>query len=177
MEKIFYENEYVLWLEFDEAVASFLNDKCNVLEQNNIPSGIRPPHLTMVFVRCDDEDLLQRTVKEFFKKVQQLSLTINTVGLFPGGIVFYQPKVTIELLQLHKELSHILSKIGSLSWDLYFPGNWTPHIALTGALNINDINAAITIMLDGFSRLTSEKVIIKLRKCFTGKEVVNQIVD
>ena len=96
---------------------------------NNIPEGIRPPPLTMAFVRCDDEDLLKRTVTEFFKKVQMLSLTINLIGLFSGGIVFYEPRVTIELLQLHKELCQILSEIGNLSWNLYIPGNWTSHIA------------------------------------------------
>ena len=127
-------------------------------------------------MRCDDEDLLKKTVAEFFEKVNQLSVTINSIGLFPGGIVFYEPQVTLELLQLHKELSNALSNVGTLSWDLYLPSNWKAHIALTGLLNNSDINTAITIMSDGFSCLTSEKVIVKLRRCFNGKEVVNKII-
>ncbi len=173
MEKIFYENEYVLWLEFDENMNAFLNNKCELLEQQNIPAGIRPPHLTMTFMRCDNEEELAKTIINFFKKVNEIPLILNSIGIFSGGIVFYEPKATIELLELYKELCQTLSKVANLSWDLYTPDRWTPHIALTGALTGKDLNTAIAIMLDRFIGYKADRVIIKLKKCFTGKEIVN----
>ena len=127
----------------------------------------------MTFVRCDNEEELGKTVINFFEKVNELSFIFNSIGIFTGGIVFYEPKVTIELLELHKELCQTLSEVANLSWDSYIPDRWTPHIALTGALTGNDLNTAIAIMLDKFIKFKTDRVIIKLKKCFTGKEIVN----
>lgn len=173
MDKIFYENEYVLWLEFDEQTNEFLNEKCILLDQSNIATGIRPPHITITFVQCDNEERVVNTVIEFFKKINELSFMINSIGIFSGGVVFYEPKITIELLQLHKELSQALSKVASLSWDLYLPDRWTPHIALTGTLTGESLKTAITIMSENFMEFKTNRTIVKLKKCFTGEEVVN----
>lgn len=171
MGKKFYENEYVIWLEFDESMTAFLNERCKLLEQHNIEAGIRPPHLTMTFVRSDNEEELKNTVAGFLERVNKLSITLNSIGIFPGGVVFYEPKVTIELLQLHKEFCDALAEIAELSWDLYVPNCWTPHIALTGTLSDESLNTAITIMNDKFYGVKADKFIVKLKKCFKGKEI------
>lgn len=104
--------------------------------------------MTITFVRSDNEEELKNTVVSFLKKINNLSITLNTIGIFPGGVVFYEPKVTMEILQLHKEFSDALSEIAT----------------------------AITIMNDKFYGVKADKFIVKLRKCFKGKEIASYTI-
>jgi len=176
-DKIFYDNEYVLWLEFDENTTTFLNSKCEALAEQEIEPGVRPPHLTLSFIRSDNEKELKELVIHFFDKVKELSFTLNSVGAFSGGVLFYGPKVTIELLQLHKNLCQVISETADLSWDLYVPGKWTPHIALTGGLSKEDAKKAFTIMMSEFESIKTSVVSVKLRRLTTGKEIVNYSIE
>ena len=68
------------------------------------------------------------------------------------SVLYYAPKVTMELLKFHSDYCKGLTEFGELTWDLYYPGNWTPHIALTGELDDEAASKAITIMRKGFSK-------------------------
>ena len=173
MEKIFYENEYVLWLEFDNNTNEFLNGKCELLDQKEIPSGIRPPHLTLAFVRCDNEGGLKDIVMNYFERIAEFTLLFDSLGIFPGGIVYYKPRATLELIQLHTKLIRALNDIGIISWDLYTSERWSPHVALTGPLEGEKLNTAISIMMEQFTGIKTEHTIVKLRKCLTGEEIVS----
>lgn len=157
------KDNYVIWVEFDDEFMNFLNEKCNELDANGIASGFRPPHLTMTFVEdCDEEKLIQFT-KEFFLK-KQLNLNISMIGKFSGGFLLYVPKVTDELLKYHREYCEGVSEFGDLAWDLYVPGNWTPHIALTGALSEEDAITAFYILQKNFSGAEVSMKKIAIRK-------------
>lgn len=152
-------DKYVIWVEFNEEYMDFLNKKCEELEENKIEQGFKPPHLTMAFVKnCDEEKLLEYTEKYFRENSAELTLTINSVGVFSGGFVFYAPKVTEELLAFQRRYCEEMRKIGDLAWDLYYPENWTPHIALTGMLSEDDVIKAFSIMKKGFA---DTKIFIK----------------
>ena len=144
---------YVIWLEFDEEFTSFLDQKCLELEENQIASWIRPPHMTLTFVKTDDpERLIECTEKVIRENLEKI--TIGSVSQFPGGILYYAPRVTSKLLKLHSDLCHSLSEIGELAWDQYCPDNWTPHIALTPKLNVQDATKAFSVMSKDFSTQT-----------------------
>lgn len=88
---------------------------------------------------------------------------INEVGQFAGGFTFYAPKKTKELMNFQKEFCDGIAEFGELAWDLYYPQNWTPHIALTGELDEEAAKRALSIIEDGFSatEVSIKKVVIK----------------
>ena len=144
---------YVIWLEFDDIFTEFLDEKCIRLTENNITPGIKPPHLTLAFVRTNDHNRLIKFVKEYLQK-NMIDIEINAIGQFSGGILYYAPKVNSRLLKLHSGLCQGLREFGELTWDLYFPEKWTPHIALTGQLDEKDVLKAFSIMRRDFSTRT-----------------------
>lgn len=144
------ENVYVIWAEFDEEFTHFLNDKCKELEKYGIEPGVRPPHMTLTFVKnCDEEKLLQYT-KSFIEN-KPVNPHVNSIGQFSGGFVFYGLKADKELLEFQAEFCKGIYEFGELAWDLYYPGNWAPHIALTGGLDKETAFKAFSIMQKGFS--------------------------
>ena len=155
------EQTYVIWLEFEEAFTNYLNAKCSELEENHISEVIRPPHLTLAFVKTDQHERLIEYVKNYFLK-SKVEVLINSIGQFSGGNIFYAPKANNELLSLHNDFCQGLCEIGEQTWDLYYPGNWTPHIALTGELCHEDSVKAFSIMRKGFTNqmVLANKVLI-----------------
>ena len=140
---------YVIWMEFEDEYTGFLNEKCRELDENNIKPGIRPPHMTLTFFKTDDKDRLIEFTKAFFES-NSINIKINALSQFPGGVLYYAPRVTSELLELHNKFCKGICEFGELSWDLYYPENWTPHIALTGDLKESDVLKAFSIMRNGF---------------------------
>ena len=147
------EQTYVIWLEFDDEFTAFLDKRCHELKDNNIVPGVRPPHLTLTFVKTDDREKLIEFTKNCLQKNIK-NIVINSIGQLSGGILYYAPRVNSELLDLHHDLCRGLCEFGELTWDLYFPGNWTPHIALTGELSEQDILKAFSIMSKDFLERT-----------------------
>lgn len=168
--KKFLDNEYVIWCEFDNAFQNYLQSRCDSLEMSGIPLGIRPPHLTLTFVKTDHIEQLKTITKDFFGLSP--NLMIHSVGAFPDGIMYYAPKASAELVGMQKEYVAAINEIAEVSWDLYLPGNWTPHIALTGPLDENMCVAAFSIMMKNFNLLSAEIKTIVIKKCLDGEIVL-----
>ena len=100
----------------------------------------------------------ERTAAETFLLKNMIDIEIEAVKQFSGGIVYYAPRVSEELLKLQADYCEGVSEFGELAWDLYFPGRWTPHIALTGQLSEVDALKATSIMQEGFE---TRKVSVK----------------
>ena len=147
------EQTYVIWLEFDDEFTSFLEGKCLELNANNIEPGIRPPHMTLTFVKADDRERLIESTKNYLRENLE-DIVIGSVSQFPGGVLYYAPRINSKLLNLHIGLCRELCEFGELTWDLYYPDHWTPHVALTAGLNHQDAQKAFSIMIKDFSTRT-----------------------
>lgn len=171
--KIFSKNEYVIWIEFEDNITNFFNEKCGVLEQYKIKPGIMPPHMTLTFIKTKNIDKFIEYTKSFFKE-NSVSINLQSVDMFKSRVVYYAPEKSSELLNFQRSFCRGLSEIGKLSWKLYFPENWTPHIALTGSLNKTDSIKALSIMRDGFSPIENVKIKrIIIKNCYSGEIVLN----
>ena len=147
------EQTYVIWLEFDDEFTTFLDEKCLELNANNIAPGIRPPHMTLTFVKTDNRERLIEFTKNYLQENIE-DIVIGSISQFPGGILYYAPHINSKLLNLHTDLCRGLCEFCELTWELYYPGNWTPHIALTAELNDQDVLKAFSIMRRDFSSRT-----------------------
>ena len=154
------EQTYAIWLEFDDEFTTFLDEKSLELKTNNIAPGIRPPHLTLTFVKTNNREKLIEFTKNYLRE-NIVDIVISSISQFQGGILYYAPKVNRELLNLQAGLCCGLCEFGELTWDLYYPDNWVPHIALTAELNDQDALKAFAIMRRDFSkRIVSIKKIL-----------------
>jgi 2''-5'' RNA ligase len=156
---------YVLWMEFDRESMDYLEGICARLSAAGVESGILPPHMTIAFVTCDDEERLKTAVHSFLADKKFPDLYIGTIGVFKeqGTVIYLSPVVTVELLQLHAELCRVLSDCGELHRRPYVPGGWIPHIALTGGLYGEASELAYNIILCEFEKRNLKPGKIALR--------------
>lgn len=171
--KRFAENEYVIWLEFDEDATNFFNEKCAILDRYKIKQGVRPPHMTLTFVKTENIDEVIAYTKSFFYE-NSICISLMSVEMFKNRVIYYAPKKSEKLLDFQKRFCVGLTDFGKLSWKLYFPDKWTPHIALTGNLSKKKSTEAVSVMTEGFlplKALQPQKAVIK--NCYSGEVVLN----
>ena len=95
-----------------------------------------PAHLSLAVFDCEYEEQLSAVVAGFACGTKSFSLSFIAAGTFPSeeGVVFLQPLVNCELLQLQAELHRRLGPLSSKCHEYYQPGKWAPHC--TVAINI-----------------------------------------
>lgn len=101
---------------------------------------------------------------------------IQSIGAFPSGIMYYAPKANRELVDMQEGYVAAISEIAEVSWDLYEPGNWTPHIALTAPLDKNMSTTAFSIMMNNFNLSSAKVKTIVIKKCVNGEIVLRHEV-
>ncbi|MDO4277144.1 MAG: hypothetical protein Q4D16_26080 [Eubacteriales bacterium] len=171
--KDFAHNEYVIWVELNDSCKEYLNKKCVELESDHIKPGVGPPHMTLTFVKTEHPEELKQYTESFVNK-NIMDIILNSISMFPAGVLFYAPQVTKELLLLHEEYCRGISDFGELSWELYVPGKWVPHVALTGELDAIERVRAFSIMNEGFIPMSSSddnRVLVK--HCLTGETLLD----
>ena len=107
-------------------------------------SGARP-HVTLGIWEALDHEGAEAELKRFATETPPVSLTLASVGLFPGVAVFLAPTVTAELLELHAGFHRRFGDLGRASWDHYRPGIWVPHCTLAMELPPDRFSEALAI--------------------------------
>lgn len=104
---------------------------------STLPERGAEPHLTLSVHDASVEALLVPLVEAFAQVIPVFSISIASIGTFPGreGVVFAAPVVTNHLLALHTHFHDRLSKAGLLVDPHYQPGHWVPHVTLAQELS------------------------------------------
>lgn len=90
------------------------------------------PHLTLAV--CDSIeteptiDLLDR----FAESTAGFPITFSSIGIFPSAepVLFFAPKVTIPLLELHAAFIESFEPMATHIWPNYSPEKWVSHCTL-----------------------------------------------
>ncbi|MEX2015302.1 MAG: 2'-5' RNA ligase family protein [Candidatus Hydrogenedentales bacterium] len=87
------------------------------------------PHVTLNIFDTLDVDKARALLAARAAQTPPLPIDLASFGIFPGEspVLFLEPVVTRELLDLQHELHDALSDIGEGPWPHYLPGNWVPH--------------------------------------------------
>lgn len=107
-------------------------------------SGARP-HVSLGIWEALDHETAKPVLKRFATETPPVSLTLASVGLFPGVAVFLAPTVTAQLLGLHADFHRRFGHLGRASWDHYQPGIWVPHCTLAVELERGRFSDALAI--------------------------------
>lgn len=178
---------YAVELYLSDSINDFIKRKWQELADTGISSymnGIEGmnPHITLIpYEKIIDLDRYMEEFKSYFYKLRMdLSLKFDTVGIFPvTGSVFLQPKVTEELLKLHRDFLYRFEEFSEFANSLYLPESWNPHCSIAGRVSEDQMGKVIENINRGFTPLiskVSEVVLVKLTKrdgvCIKSEDLV-----
>jgi 2'-5' RNA ligase len=111
---------YSLWDEFARFGASSMRD----VESR--------PHVSLAVAESVDLPATHELLDRFGRSTKAFPMSLRSLGffVFRGRIAYLAPKVTPELLALHKRFFSQFSVLASRLWQHYDPAVWVPHCTL-----------------------------------------------
>jgi len=82
-------------------------------------------------------------------------VSLQHVGLFPGGVLWLGPAPTADLLALHRATVARLDAAGIPFWPLYRPDGWVPHCTLSMVARREAVAKAVPLCFDILPLATS----------------------
>ncbi|HHU92198.1 MAG TPA: 2'-5' RNA ligase family protein [Halanaerobiaceae bacterium] len=131
---------YAVLLYFDDEVSAKIGEIRFELKRNeiNIDEGIKP-HLTLsVYDNLPILDF-EKEFGLYVKEVKPFEVIFYRIGEFKRdkpAVIFLEPEMTPELLEVHNDYHNYFSKYNQLAWEYYKPGIWYPHCTL--CLNLSE---------------------------------------
>lgn len=121
-------------LYFEPAVERRIRTLWTALEQAGVPTLANHthrrhrPHVSLVVA----DELPPEPVAEALGPLAlPVSVIVQYVGQFPGGVLWLGPAPTADLLGLHRATVAQLDAAGIPFWPLYRPDVWVPHCTLS----------------------------------------------
>ena len=113
---------------YDEGVCRWLYESASI------------PHITLGVYNDGFGNISEmiNEVENFSIEMRQMNLQMSNIGLFnvDGSVIFISPKVTEELLEVHRKFHQQMNKYIKYSWEYYLHNLWIPHCAI--AMNIDE---------------------------------------
>jgi 2'-5' RNA ligase len=123
-------------LLFDDDSDRRLRKLWDRLEQSGVPTlrdfthRRHRPHLSYTVLEEWDHEKV-RDALEAQPLRPPLTLSLQTVGTFPGGVAWLGPIPTEELLSRHRMVDAAVQGAGAVVRDHYRPNAWLPHCTLS----------------------------------------------
>lgn len=105
--------------------------------------GFRP-HITLsICEELPDPVASLAELRQLCADSLPLSVTLASLGLFPGTVLFLAPVMTLPLLKLHQRVWRLLEGLSDGVSPLYAPGRWVPHATLSLNLRPDEVPRAV----------------------------------
>lgn len=91
-----------------------------------------------------------------------LPVTLASVGLFPGTVLFYAPVMTVPLQKLHQRVWRLVEGLSESPSPLYAPGRWVPHATLSLNLRPDEVPRAVQAAMTSTLPITGRLVRVGL---------------
>jgi 2'-5' RNA ligase len=115
-----------------------------------LDSGIRP-HISLGALHEVALDLVESRVGAFVKGLSAFKLSFASLGIFnTEGTVFLAPKVTEELIVLHRQFHGLFEEGNSDAFPYYLPERWVPHCSIAVGLSKSRVYQAVELLYDDF---------------------------
>jgi len=111
-------------------------------DQNEIP-----PHLTLAIFDDIDCSACEEKLEDLAEAFDIDAIHFDHLGLFTQNsyILFLAAQTSLDLLEFHAEVHHMLSASTSGSWQIYQPGRWVPHITLAKSISKDSLPESIEL--------------------------------
>jgi 2'-5' RNA ligase len=77
-----------------------------------------------------------------------IRLSVSSVGVFPGGVLFLACDPNRELLEEQQRVHKAVISTAIGPWPYFDPGSWTPHITMAMGLTNQQLAEALPVVLD-----------------------------
>lgn len=126
------EKYYYLMALFDEKTNNYFHLLKSYIDLPANPSSIFLPHLTLGAYMKVDEDELCHWIEGQCKKLHQVVLNFNHLGLFALKVLFIAPQPSTELVQMHQLIHERYDNdYGEIGYNYTIQSNnWVPHVTL-----------------------------------------------
>lgn len=153
---------YAIEMYFDENGSKMIEEIWQALYEKEastymVESGSKP-HITLA-VYDEDFDDLQRfkdQVKAFANGLGAFTLDLTNIGIFSRreSVLFIGPKVTEELLALHRKFHETMKAYEDFEWPYYLPEQWVPHCTMGINLDGEKLLESVGIISGEFQPVT-----------------------
>jgi 2'-5' RNA ligase len=156
---------YATVLYFDQDSENKIKDYLALIKNNGIDNSFYNlgalQHISLA-VYNDDVDYpeLVKGLEKF--QLNKMKISFTNVGFFCSDeyAVFLNPKITCELLDVHKRYHKEFKKYIHSEKEYYLPENWVPHSTIAFEMNDDDFMKTLKIMKENFKPIdvTIEKI-------------------
>ena len=142
---------FAVELRFNTQSEERIFDVWNVIHEAGISSSVLEasyrPHVSLGVCNRLDASAFEAELSTFAASVAPFSLSLSSVGIFPGaeGVVFLGATVTEQLLNIHAAFHKFFEKHAQEQWAYYAVGNWVPHCTIASGLSEHQIAQAVAV--------------------------------
>jgi 2'-5' RNA ligase len=153
---------YAIVMQIEKTAAARIATLWNVLaERNDVgrpkfsDEQIRfnyPPHVTLAVVDTVDPNVFVETLKPMVARWTPLPISFDSLAILPrkpDAPMLARPNVTVEILQLHKEVCDALPP-NSIR-EYHRSKAWQPHVTLARDISPNKLGDALAAVLERWS--------------------------
>jgi 2'-5' RNA ligase len=153
---------YAIVMQIEKTAAARIATLWNVLaERNDVgrpkfsDEQIRfnyPPHVTLAVVDTVDPDVFVETLKPMVARWTPLPISFDSLAILPrkpDAPMLARPNVTVEILQLHKEVCDALPP-NSIR-EYHRSKAWQPHVTLARDISPDKLGDALATVLERWS--------------------------
>lgn len=112
------------------------------------------PHINLAAYddKINNFELFTKEVEGFAKTLPPFKLNLLNIGVFntEEGVVFLQPKVTRELLDIHEKFHRTMESFVEAEWRYYLPDLWMPHCTMAIDLNKEKLLQSVEVISELF---------------------------
>ncbi|MBQ1769946.1 MAG: 2'-5' RNA ligase family protein [Turicibacter sp.] len=166
------EKYYYLMALFDEKTNNYFHLLKSYIDLPANPSSIFLPHLTLGAYMKVDEDELCHWIEGQCKKLHQVVLNFNHLGLFALKVLFIAPQPSTELVQMHQLIHERYDNdYGEIGYNYTIQSNnWVPHVTLLMDDKEKILNA-LPILNEKFTPFKGNIVSLALYEYHTLREI------
>ena len=146
---------FAVELFFDTLVEKQICDVWKAIQETEISSSLPDagyrPHISLGVCNRIEFSAFEKQFSAFAVSVAPFSLSLSSVGIFPGvqGVLFLGVTVTEHLLDVHEAFHKIFHKIfkthAQEKSEYYAVAKWIPHCTLAFGLSERRIAEAVSI--------------------------------
>jgi len=153
---------YAIVMHIEKTAAARIVALWNVLAQRDDVGRIRfsdeqirfnyPPHVTLAVVDTVDPDVFVETLKPMVAHWTPLAISFDSLAVLPRKPVapmLARPNVSVEILQLHKEVCDALPPHSIREY--HRSKAWQPHVTLARDISPDKLGDALAAVLERWS--------------------------
>jgi 2'-5' RNA ligase len=132
-------------LHFDPETCQAVQSIWQALGQADPRQNGTAPHITLAVAQSLDLKDFSNRLEDFARQVAPFKFSLDAIGQFPSGVLFFRPHRSQALDTVHQIFHHTFQLPPAPNSHFYLPENWQPHCTLATNVPPSRMTQAIAI--------------------------------